>query len=117
VGDDGQADVVEVMPGDDRQPQRVRHALLRSPAVGCETEHRPDQLLELGRGADLAEEAGLGVAGVVELVRLSRLDCDHLAGASLDRLAANLEPDLAVEHLETLRLVGMDVCHATTAFG
>ena len=33
-GNDGQTNVVEVVPGDDCQPQRVRHALLGSLAVG-----------------------------------------------------------------------------------
>src|SRR5690348_8886100 len=57
VRDQGKADVVEVVPGDDRQPKRVGHALLRGLAVGRQAEHRLDQLLERAGRADLAGEA------------------------------------------------------------
>jgi hypothetical protein len=51
VRDHGEAQVVEVVLRDHRQPQRVRHALPGCLAIGGETEHRLDQLLERSGGS------------------------------------------------------------------
>src|SRR5438034_408777 len=109
VRDQRQPDIVEVVAGDDGQPQGVRHTLLRGLAVGREAEHRLDQLLERARRPDLAREAGGALAGVPELVGRPRQDGDALAGAELDLLAAHLEPHAALEHLEALGLVRVGV--------
>jgi hypothetical protein len=53
---------------DDRQAERVGHALPVRLAVACEREHRLDQALELQGRPHLAAEACRGVAGVPELV-------------------------------------------------
>src|SRR6185312_10299239 len=104
-----QPDVVEVVPGDDGEPQRVRHALLRDLAVLGEREHRLDQLLEAERGRDLADEVRRLVPDVAELVRRSRRDEHAVAGLRDELPLAEPELELAGEDLESLLLPRMDV--------
>jgi hypothetical protein len=98
-----------VVARDDREPQRVRHPLLVHPAVGCEREHRLDQLLEAERGTNLADEVGRLVADVLEAVRRARGHDDAIARAGDDRLRADAECELPGEHLEALLLGPMEV--------
>jgi hypothetical protein len=102
---------------DHGEPERVRHALAVGLAVGRQAEHRLDQRLELERRADLAEEAGVGLAGVPEAVRRARLDGHELARTGDDLVGPGPEADLAVEHLEALGLVRMNVRRRDGAVG
>ena len=83
---------VEVCARDHGQPERIGHALAVRLAVCGEREHRLDQRLELERGAHLAEEARVGVAGVPEAMRRARLDRHDLAGPGDDLLAPAFKP-------------------------
>src|SRR4029453_8333195 len=78
-------------------------------SLGCEPEHRLDQLLELQRRTHLADEVSLVRARVPELVRRSGRNGDPLAGAGEDFLAAETEADRAAKDLETLLLEGVKV--------
>ena len=67
------------------------------------------QRLELQRGAHLADEVGLLLAGVPELVWRAGGNGDALAGAGDELLAADPEADAAAEDLETLLLARVDM--------
>ena len=104
-----QPDVAEVVARDDREPERVRHALAVHLAVVGEREHRLDELLEAEGGPHLADEVGGLLADVAEAVRRPGRDDDAVARLRDDRLLAEPELELAREHLEALLLCGMDV--------
>src|SRR4029078_11227367 len=59
--------------------------------------------------ADGGHEPGGRRAGVPELVRGAGIDEHALSGPHLDGVAADLEADGALEHLEVLALLGVDV--------
>ena len=103
--------------GDDGEADRVRHAPRVRLAVGGEGEHRLEEPLELERRADLAAEAGPCVAGVAEAVHGARLDGDDLSGAGDDLRAPVPELERALEHLEALALVRVDVRGGDGAVG
>ena len=94
---------------DHGEPQRVRHALPVRLAVGGEGEHRLEQRLELEGRAHLADEVGLFLAGVPELVRRAGRDGQPLAGAGDELLPADPEADAAAEDLEALLLARVHV--------
>ena len=102
---------------DDGQPERVRHPLAIRLPVGGEPEHRLDQRLELERRADLGAEARGALARVPELVRRARLDHEGLADAGDVPLASDLEAERALDDLEGLRLVRVDVRRGDEAVG
>src|SRR5204862_3262483 len=60
-------------------------------------------------GAHLADEVGLLLAGVPELVRRAGRDGDALAGAGDELLVADPEADAAAEDLEALLLARVHV--------
>ncbi len=91
------------------EPERVGHPLAVRLALGREAEHRLDERLELERGAYLADEAGLAVAGVPEAVRRAGLDRKDVARLRHDLLVADPEAEPALEHLEALGLVRVHV--------
>ena len=104
-----QTHVVEVVTGDDRQPHRVRHPLLVHLAVLGEREHRLDQLLEVERGLDLADEMRGLLTDVAEAMRRAGRDEDAVARLRDERALAEPELELAGEHLEGLFLLGVHV--------
>src|SRR4029450_11700835 len=67
-GREGKSHVIEVSTRNHRESQWVRHAFAVGLAVGGETEHRLDQLLELECGPNLAHEVSLVLSSVPELV-------------------------------------------------
>ena len=79
------------------------------PTVGGERVHGREELLELQGRPHLAPEPRRCLTGIPEAVGGARLDDDRLAGAGDDRLAVRHEPHLALEDLEALGLVRMDV--------
>src|SRR5918911_4115612 len=106
---EGQAHGVEVRPRDHGEPERVRQSPAVRLALAGEREHRLDHRLEPERGPHLAEEPGLGLAGVPEAVRRPWLDGRDPSGARDDLLIADSQADRAFEHLEAFGLVGVDV--------
>src|SRR4029450_1374154 len=95
--------------------KRVRQALAVRLSVGCEPEHRLDQLPHLQRRTPLADEVSLVRARVPELVRRPGRNGDPLAGAGEDFLAPETEADRAAKDLETLLLEGVKVARRDEA--
>ena len=112
-----QSDVAEVVACDDREPERVGHALAVHLAVLGQREHRLDELLEAEGGPHLAHEVGSLLADVAEAVRRPRRHEHAVAWLRHDRLLAEPELELAREDLEALLLGRMDVGRGDGAVG
>ena len=108
-GREGKPDGVEMRVGDHGEPERVGQPSPVRLALGGEREHRLDQRLERERGPHLAEEAGVALARVPEPVRGSGRNDGDVARLGEELLRADTEADQAVEHLEALGLVRVDV--------
>ena len=104
AGEDGKTDVVAMVVGNRRQPQRVRQASTVRLAVARQRERRFQQALESERRPDLAEKSrGLGCR-VPERVWSARLDDHGLPRGRDPPSVAEAEPDGSVQNPERLRL-------------
>src|SRR3954470_7227992 len=106
---EGRLDLAAVLADEERQVQRLRHALGRRPAVLGEGDGRLEELLHLERRADLDADLGGLVTRVLERVDLAGRHRDDVAGAGDDLLQAHAEGHRALDDLEALLLLGVDV--------
>ena len=97
--------------------ERLGHALASCVALERELDRGLEQLLHVERGDDLDAAARDLVAAVGETMHAAGGDDDGVAGTRHDLAQAHAELHRALEHVEGLRLLGVNVRAGHVAVG